>query len=330
MNLPLLISVLLALAVGTITPVSSESRCGLEAWELLPPGAAVPSRVRSPTLAELRLAAGTQAAPFADVLDWRLLNGTVFTTRVGYQLLPSACGSCWAFAAAGALSDRVKIATGGHLPDFNLAPQGLLDCGAPRAGSCNGGSHSLAYEFIATTGLTDETCMPYHGIDNSNWGESDCADRMCRRCDRFGTCRFIPRNATTRVFAAEHGVVRGVEAMQAEIESRGPIACLMYAHADGFENYSGGVITDDTRYDGITHVVVVTGWGVQKGLKYWIVRNSYGTAWGELGYYRQEIGKDIYNMESHDCAWATPDRRSIRALLLRSGMVEQDGMTMIL
>ena len=45
-----------------------------------------------------------------------------------------------------------------------------------------------------------------------------------------------------------------------------------------------------------------------------------GTQWGELGYYRQEVGKDIYNMESHDCSWATPTSESIAALVKRSGM----------
>jgi len=262
-------------------------------------------------------------------LDWRLVNGTVFTTRVGYQLLPYPCGSCWAFASSGALSDRVKIATAGRLPDFNLAVQGLLNCGQ-KAGSCNGGNPALAYEFMAETGLTEETCMPYMGVDNSNWGESDCADRMCRRCDRFGTCNFLPRNETTRIFVQEHGTVKGIPAMQAEIAARGPIACLMYAHADAFEKYAGGIITDDTRYPGVTHVVTVTGWGTDKnGSSYWVVRNSFGMQWGELGYYRQEMGKDIYNMESFPCAWATPTHSSIEQLLHRSGM-EVEGVSSVL
>ena len=301
--------------------VTSEagSRCGREAWELLPHGAPVPTRVwSSKSWLQDNYTSGPAALPQA--WDWRAVNGTGFTTRVGYQLLPSACGSCWAFAAAGALSDRVKIATSGRIPEFNLAPQGLLDCGL-EAGSCNGGNPTLAYEFIANTGLTDETCMPYRGVDVANWGESDCADRMCRRCDRFGTCKFLPRNETTRVFVEEHGVLKGVDAMQAEIAARGPIACLMYAHASAFENYVGGIIIDATRYPGTTHVVVVTGWGVDKdGVKHWIVRNSFGTEWGELGYYRQEMGKDIYNMESSSCSWATPNANSVQKLLARSGM----------
>ena len=288
--------------------------CGRRAEDLLPKGAPVPERVLSP------IPKFSETLP--EALDWRWVNGTVFTSRVGYQLLPSPCGSCWAFAATGALSDRVKIATKGRLVDFSISPQALLDC-AKDAGTCNGGNPNLAYHYAATVGLPDETCLPYRGMDNSNWGESPCAERLCRRCDRFGSCNFVPRNATPAIQVAEYGSVTGVAAMKAEIAARGPIACLMYAHADSFEAYTGGVITDTTRYEGITHVVTVTGWGVDRasGAPYWVVRNSFGTAWGELGYYRQLMGKDIYNMESHACAWATPARESTDELMKRSGVV---------
>ena len=211
--------------------------CGRRAEDLLPKGAPVPERVLSPI---------PKVSALPEALDWRWVNGTVFTSRVGYQLLPSPCGSCWAFAATGALSDRVKIATKGRLVDFSISPQALLDC-AKDAGTCNGGNPNLAYHYAATVGLPDETCLPYRGMDNSNWGESPCAERLCRRCDRFGSCNFVPRNATPAIQVAEYGSVTGVAAMKAEIAARGPIACLMYAHADSFEAYTGGVITDTTR-----------------------------------------------------------------------------------
>ena len=112
----------------------------------------------------------------------------------------------------------------------------------------------------------------------------------------------------------------GVEAMKAEVAARGPIACLMYAHAPAFDDYTGGIIDDATRYDGITHVVVVAGWGVDDGGEHWIVRNSFGTQWGELGYYRQRVGLDVYNMESNNCSWATPVAADVDALVGRAGV----------
>ena len=303
------------LLLSPIAAAHASVACGRRTEELLPSGASVPQRVKSPL--------PSLAAVPADGVDWRWRNGTAFTTPVGYQLLPSPCGSCWAFASTGALSDRVRIATAGRVP-VSLAPQALLDCGG-KAGSCNGGSATLAYEYATQApGLPDETCMPYKGVDHANWGEVPCADRLCRRCDRFGTCHFLPRNETPSVQVEEHGVVTGVAAMKAEIAARGPIACYMYAHAPAFEHYAGGVISDTTRYKGITHVVVVVGWGKDAANgEYWIVRNSFGTAWGEWGYYRQQVGKNIYNMESHDCAWATPTRASVDALMKRSGLAQQ-------
>jgi cathepsin X len=310
----------IALTFDAVLASPSLHACGRRAEDMLPPGTPVPRRVRSPEPAK------ETASPIPPAVDWRWVNGTQYTSRVGYQMLPSPCGSCWAFGSTGALSDRVKILTKGRV-DFSISVQSLLDCAASRdddgiyAGSCNGGSPTLAYEFAAQApGLPDDTCLPYKGMDFSNWGETPCDQRLCRRCDRFGTCSFVPSNQTSTVQVDEHGTVKGVEAMKREIAARGPIACLMYAHADGFEDYSGGIITDTTQYPGVTHVVNVVGWGVDGSREFWVVRNSFGSAWGELGYYRQEIGKNIYNMETNDCAWATPTAASITGLLERAAV----------
>ena len=244
-------------------------------------------------------------------VDWRNVNGTDFTMGAKSQFLPSPCGSCWAHGSMGALSDRIVIRSGIR---FDISPQGLLDC-AQVAGSCNGGSHYLAYEFMTKNGMTDTTCSPYRGVDHSNWGESACSSRMCRTCDRFGTCSYRAANETLSVKVEQFGSVLGVNAMKAEISARGPIACSMYAHADIFENYEGGIIQDTTKYSGTTHVVNVVGFSKsEEGVPYWIVRNSFGTYWGELGYYRVEIGKNIYNMESSNCSWAVPDSEFISLL----------------
>ena len=64
---------------------------------------------------------------------------------------------------------------------------------------------------------------------------------------------FLPANESMVIKVQEHGTVKGVDAMKAEIAARGPIACLMYAHADAFEAYTGGIISDTTKYPGITH-----------------------------------------------------------------------------
>lgn len=236
--------------------------------------------------------------------DWRAVNGTCYVSAVTNQFLPSPCGSCWAHASTGALTDRIIIATNAKVPVVQLSPQVLLDCAAPTAGSCHGGSDLLAYKFIHENGITDVTCSPYRGVDYGYWAEKPCGEIMCRSCDRFGTCKFING---TKYYVGEYGSITGEDEMKAEIYARGPIACSVYAHSPAFEDYTGGIIKDPTAYNSTTHVVALTGWGVaQDGTKYWVGRNSFGTAWGEEGWFKLQRGVNCLDIEKHPCAWAVP------------------------
>ncbi len=237
--------------------------------------------------------------------DWRNVNNTYFVTQVTNQFLPSPCGCCWAHAAVGSLTDRMIIATKAKIPIVPLSPQVLLDCTDPDLGTCKGGSALGAYKFIYKNGITDITCSPFMGVDDFYWAEQPCNETMCRTCDRFGTCKFI--NGPT-YYITEYGTVQGEDQMKAEIFARGPIACSVYAHSDPFEKYTGGIIVDPAQYSTTTHVVAITGWGKDQdtGMEYWIGRNSFGTAWGELGWFRLQRGVNALDIEKHTCAWAVP------------------------
>ena len=154
-----------------------------------------------------------------------------------------------------------------------------------------------------------------------SWGEKGYEVYLCRTCDRFGDCNYIDPNPDL-VFAVEeygeinvhhlNGSLSMVQSMQQEIYSRGPIACLMYAHGDSFENYKGGILTDHTQYNGTTHYIALIGWGTAAdGTEYWIGRNSFGTSWGGdmKGFFMAQRGINIYNMEEV-CNWATVKRAS--------------------
>ena len=236
--------------------------------------------------------------------DWR--NYTSLSPPTN-QFLPSPCGSCWAHASVGALTDRMIIVAekaSNHIPITPLSPQVLLDCKDENLGTCRGGSALGAYAFIKDNGITDVTCSPYEGVDDNYWAELSCDQIMCRYCDRFGTCKFVNG---TKYQISEYGSVIGESQMKAEIYSRGPIACSVYAHSKPFDEYSGGVIQDPMTYNHTTHVVAIVGWGEeQSGLKYWIGRNSYGTTWGEGGWFRLQRGVNALDIEAHTCAWAIP------------------------
>ena len=236
--------------------------------------------------------------------DWRIVNDTCFVSPPTNQFLPSPCGCCWAHAALGALLDRMIITTKAKQPFVPLSSQVLLDCEDPDLGSCHGGSALGAYKFIAKNGVTDITCSPFMGVDNFYWAEIPCSVSMCRKCDRFGNCKFINGK---KYYVEEYGTVTGEEQMKLEIFTRGPIACSVYAHSTAFEDYTSGIIQDPEKYNGTTHVVAITGWGKdQSGMGYWIGRNSFGTAWGEEGWFKLQRGVNTLNVESHTCAWAVP------------------------
>mmetsp|Transcript_38711 Transcript_38711/g.81407 ORF Transcript_38711/g.81407 Transcript_38711/m.81407 type:complete len:117 (+) Transcript_38711:1-351(+) len=67
----------------------------------------------------------------------------------------------------------------------------------------------------------------------------------------------------------------------------------------------GGIIDDDNASQSANHVVSIVGWGVEDGKEFWIVRNSWGTYWGEEGFFRVATGKNMIGLES-GVAWATP------------------------
>jgi len=92
--------------------------------------------------------------------------------------------------------------------------------------------------------------------------------------------------------------------MKKEIYARGPLACGI-ADPQALKDYTGGIYCDDTGAMEITHDISIVGYGVEEGQKYWLVRNSWGTHWGEDGFFRVCRGVNNINIES-DCAWATP------------------------
>ena len=70
-----------------------------------------------------------------------------------------SCGSCWAFGASEAMSDRVAIASKGAI-NVVLSPEEMVSCDTNDFG-CDGGYMDEAWEFIAAKGLVSDSCFPY-------------------------------------------------------------------------------------------------------------------------------------------------------------------------
>jgi cathepsin X len=252
--------------------------------------------------------------------SWANVNGKSYLTAMKNQHIPQYCGSCWAHGALSSLADRIKIARGGLGADIGLSIQYVLNCGADIAGSCHGGSATGVYEFIKSTGFVPyDTCMPYIACSaESNEGfcsnvNTTCSSyNTCRTCDTFagmgGSCSEIDSfpNATISEYGS-YGLFESgkVHKIKAEIYSRGPVAAGV--NAIPLVDYSGGVIINrNILHKLVNHIVSIVGWSVdENGTEYWIIRNSWGQYWGEMGFFRLETGHNSLGIES-SVAWATP------------------------
>eukprot|EP00241_Pyramimonas_parkeae_P018401 CAMPEP_0114309244 /NCGR_PEP_ID=MMETSP0059-20121206/18530_1 /TAXON_ID=36894 /ORGANISM="Pyramimonas parkeae, Strain CCMP726" /LENGTH=350 /DNA_ID=CAMNT_0001433023 /DNA_START=89 /DNA_END=1141 /DNA_ORIENTATION=- len=250
--------------------------------------------------------------------NWQNVNGTSYLTKMLNQHLPQYCGSCWAHGSMSALADRIKIARNAQGPDANLAIQYILNCGAGIAGSCHGGDAGGAYQFVKDSGhVPYDTCLMYEACSQEST-EGQCAHKTAEAftCSPINTCRTCSTFTSSGGFCsevdvypnasiAEYGRVAGEQRMMAEVYARGPIACDV--DAGPLDDYKGGIISGEGVYHA-NHVVSVVGWGYsEKEQKpYWVVRNSWGEYWGEMGFFRVERGKNLLVLEQN-CHWATPE-----------------------
>jgi hypothetical protein len=206
-----------------------------------------------------------EAAPLVELaagMDWRNHGGN-FVTPIRDQ---GSCGSCWAFATAAALESTTLIANQTPGIDLNLAEQVLVSCG--NSGSCNGGYISTASDFFKNTGLPVETCYPYTATNGSC---SSACPSWQSSAYRISSWQYVATSSPT------------VEAIKNALYNYGPLVTTMAVYQDFFSYHTGIYSFVSGSLAGYHAVLIV---GYDDPGQYFIVKNSWGTWWGEAGYFR--------------------------------------------
>lgn len=295
--------------VAALSVVAGTNARFNEVWTAEQENAAgiVRSHIVSPQPFEQNLALPTN-------FTWCDNAGVNYCTMSRNQHLPQYCGSCWAHGAVSALADRIKIARKAQGIDINLSVQHILNCG--NAGSCHGGSVVGPYSWIhgisqkTGSGISYETAQPYMACSSeSTEGFCGNADWTCNEMNVARTCstftdsggKCVGLKSYPNATVAEFGQISGADKMAAEIFARGPISCGI--DAAPILDYEGGVVS--AKGTGVDHVISVVGWANTGAKDYWIVRNSWGEFWGDMGYVYVEKGNNALHLEEQ-CAWAVP------------------------
>ncbi|XP_054166569.1 procathepsin L-like [Oppia nitens] len=186
------------------------------------------------------------------------------------------CGSCFAFSSIDSIESQHAIKTGRLV---RLSPQNIIDCIPPisdEMDSCeSGGFMHLVMEFVMKEGGVDtESSYPYYA--------------------RVGRCNYRQKYSGASITGYVNVTEGDESALQEAVATVGPVTIGIDASASGFRFYLDGVFVDDSGECGseLNHGVVTVGYGNEDGQDYWLIKNSWGTVYGDGGYMKMARNND--------------------------------------
>ena len=209
----------------------------------------------------------SNAAP--DAWDWRDYG------RVSPVKDQASCGSCWAFSTIANL-EGLYYAKKGVMKTFS--EQMLVDCDTSDSG-CNGGLMEYAFSWLKKNGgIMTDTDYPYKGVKQT------CKSDKSKYVDMSVTGYKKLGSSYSTWSPVDEDEVKEF------LYETGPLAVAL--NADPLQTYSSGILdvtSTKCPTSGINHAVTLVGYGTAS-VDYWIVKNSWGTSWGEKGYFRIRRG----------------------------------------
>lgn len=211
----------------------------------------------------------TRATPPSS-FDWRSYGNVTSVKNQG------SCGSCWAFATIGCYEAAILVDGGSS---ENLSEEFLLDCNTSGY-SCSGGwwafndlddgvPRESCYPYVGSKGTCNTSCTKYYPIENWYY---------------VGSSSGVPSTSSIKQAIYDYG----------------PVAAAVYA-TSAFQSYNSGIF-DYCQSGSVNHGIVLVGWSDSGG--YWILKNSWGTGWGESGYMRISYG---CNQVGYAAAFSIPE-----------------------
>jgi len=182
------------------------------------------------------------------------------------------CGSCWAFSATETVESANLLA---GRPMTQGSPQEIVDCDRNDDG-CSGGDPREALSWVVQQGgLDTEQCYPYAGVNEQ------C---QSSRCSPSPNLRI---SSVTPIAGDENSIYQALQSAPLSI-------CC---DAQPWQYYSGGILSASACGLSIDHAIQLTGYSPASG-GYWIVRNSWGPAWGEAGFIYLQFGQNTCGITS--------------------------------
>ncbi len=254
-------------------------------------------------------------AVLPDHLDWRNVGGKNYVTPVRDQ---GTCGSCWAFASTAALESRTLIELDTPGIDLDLSEQALVSCLG--TGSCaQGGSVDGPADYFKGSGIPPEECYPYRADD------SPCGS-ICSGSQSL-TQAYTIRNW---VYAGSDTLTPQLSMIKSLLVSTGSMVASLQVYEDLYRYYEGGVYTYTSGEFMGGHAVLLVGYDDHD--QCFIAKNSWGTDWGEQGYFRIDysmVGNPRIQLAKYAVAYigsVSPRNRIVPRITIngRGGIVRTD------